>query len=82
MSKLKEARSLLEVPEEIRQKVEAAKENISEGIDLEQNWQSITKLVDSSEFGWRLVKENVINAIADNPDYDKRMNRAEATEEM
>jgi hypothetical protein len=62
--------------------VEAAKENISEGIDLEQNWQSITKLVDSSELGWRLVKEHVINTIADNPDYDKRMNRAEATEEM
>ena len=82
MSKLKEARSLLEVPKEIPQKVEAAKENISEGIDLEQNWQSITKLVDSSELGWRLVKEHVINAIADNPDYDKRMNRAEATEEM
>ena len=40
------------------------------------------KLADSSELGWRLAKEHVINAIADNPDYDKRMNRAEATEEM
>jgi len=62
--------------------VEAAKENIPEGIDLVHNWQNITKLTDSSELGWRLVQEYVMNPIADDPEHDKRINRAETTDEM
>ncbi|CAG2252563.1 unnamed protein product [Mytilus edulis] len=58
-------------------KVAAAKDNISECIDLVQERQQLIKLEDSSEFGWLVVQKYITNPIADNSENEKRMNRAQ-----
>jgi hypothetical protein len=57
MSKLKEARSILENPDMNSQKVVAAKEKISEGIVIVQERQKMIKLADTSDLGWKVVQE-------------------------
>jgi hypothetical protein len=57
MSKLKEARSILENPNMNSQKVVAAKEKISEGIGIVQERQKMIKLADTSDLGWKFVQE-------------------------
>jgi len=57
MSKLKEARSILENPDMNSQKVVSAKEKISEGICLVQERHKMIKLADSSDLGWNVVQE-------------------------
>jgi hypothetical protein len=57
MSKLKEARSILENPDMNSQKVVAAKEKISEGIGIVQERQKMIKLADTSDLGWKFVQE-------------------------
>jgi hypothetical protein len=64
MSKLKEARSILENPDMNSQKVVAAKENISEGIGIVQERQKMIKLADTSDLGWKVVQEYERNPIA------------------
>ena len=76
MSKLKEARSILENPDMNSQKVVSAKEKISEGICLVQERQKMIKLADSSDLGWKVVQEYESNPIADDSEDEKRMNRA------
>ncbi|CAG2213405.1 unnamed protein product [Mytilus edulis] len=81
ISKLTEARSLLDTPDVSLSKVAAAKDKISEGIDLVQERQKLIKLADSSELGWRVVQEYVTNPIADDSEDEKRMNRAQSRAE-
>jgi hypothetical protein len=76
MSKLKEARSILENPHMNSQKVVAEKEKISEGIGIVQERQKMIKLADSSDLGWKVVQEYESNPIADDSEDEKRMNRA------
>ena len=57
MSKLKEARSILENTDMNSQKVVAAKEKISEGIGIIQERQKMIKLAESSDLGWKVVQE-------------------------
>jgi hypothetical protein len=73
MSKLKEARSILENPDMNSQKVVAAKEKISEGIGIVQERQ---KLADTSDLGWKVVQEYERNPIAYVSEDEKRTNRA------
>jgi hypothetical protein len=76
MSKLKEARSILENPDMNSQKVVAAKENISEGIGIVQERQKMIKLGDTSDLGWKVVQEYERNPIAYVSEDEKRTNRA------
>jgi hypothetical protein len=76
MSKLKEARSILENPHMNSQKVVAEKEKISEGIGIVQERQKMIKLADTSDLGWKVVQEYESNPIADDSEDEKRMNRA------
>lgn len=73
LSKLKEANEHLNsntVNEEI---VEAAKSSINEGMELVKNRQKIIKLADSSQLGWKVVKEYETNPIATDSDDEKKM---------
>ncbi|CAG2203374.1 unnamed protein product [Mytilus edulis] len=79
ISKLTEARSLLDTPDVSLSKVVAAKDRISEGIDLIQERQKLIKLSDSSELRWHVVQENITNSIADDSEEEKRMNRAQSS---
>ncbi|CAG2245831.1 unnamed protein product [Mytilus edulis] len=79
ISKLTEARSLLDTPDVSLSKVVAAKDRISEGIDLIQERQKLIKLSDSSELRWRVVQEYITNSIADDSEEEKRMNRAQSS---
>ncbi|VDI59227.1 Hypothetical predicted protein [Mytilus galloprovincialis] len=62
-------------------RVAAAKDKISEGIELVQERQKLIKLADSSELGWRVVQEYITNPIADDSEDEKRMNRAQSRAE-
>ena len=79
MSKISEARNLLDVPDTCMnlQKVSSAKEKITEGMQLIQERQKQIKLADQSELGWRVVQEYVSNPIADDSEDERRMNRAQ-----
>ena len=57
MSKLKEARSILENSDMNTQKVVAAKEKLSEGIGLAQERQMMIKLDKSSDLDYKVVQE-------------------------
>ena len=76
MSKLKEARSILDNPDMNSQKVVAAKEKISEGIGIVQERQKMIKLADTSDLGRKVVQEYERNPIAYDPEDEKRTNRA------
>jgi hypothetical protein len=76
MSKLKEARSILENPDMNSQKVVAAKEKISEGIGIVQERQKMIKLADMSDSGWKVFQEYERNPIAYDSEDEKRTNRA------
>jgi hypothetical protein len=76
MSKLKEARSILENPDMNSQKVVAAKEKISESIGIVQERQKMIKLADMSDSGWKVVQEYERNPIAYDSEDEKRTNRA------
>jgi hypothetical protein len=76
MSKLKEARSILENPDMNSQKVVAAKEKISEGIGIVQERQKMIKLADTSDLGWKVVQEYERNPIAYDSEDEKWTNRA------
>ena len=56
ISKLTEARSILENSDMQTQEVVAAKEKISECIRLVQERQMMIKLTDSSDLGWKSSK--------------------------
>ena len=76
ISKLKEARSILENPDMNSQQVVAAKEKISEGIGIVQERQKMIKLADTSDLGWKFFQEYERNPIAYDSEDEKRTNRA------
>ena len=53
-----------------------AKAKISEGIEFLTYRQKLVKMADSSELGWKVVKEYVANPLAENSDDEKKINRA------
>ena len=77
LAKLKEANTHLNDPNVGMPSVNAAKEKISEGIELVQNRQKVIKLADSSVLGWKVVQEYISNPIADGSDDEKKMYRAQ-----
>lgn len=73
LSKLKEANGHLNSNTVNEEMVEAAKFSINEGMELVKNRQKIIKLADSSQLGWKVVKEYETNPIAADSDDEKKM---------
>ena len=57
--------------------IEKGKEKITEAKDMLNHRQKIIQLADSSEFGWRLVKEYEAHRIASDSDDEKKIFKAE-----
>jgi hypothetical protein len=55
----------------------SAQEKIAEGIDLLQHRQKMIKLADSSDSGWRVVKEYEAHPLADDEEDEKKIYRAQ-----
>ncbi|VDI05545.1 Hypothetical predicted protein [Mytilus galloprovincialis] len=81
LTKLKEAKSSLEVHDLTRATVQNAKSRISEGIDIVQERQKLIKLADSSQLGWKVVNEYVANPIAEDSEDERKMLRAQSRAE-
>ena len=81
LTKLKEAKSGLEVHDLTRATVQNAKSRISEGIDIVQERQKLIKLADSSQLGWKVVNEYVANPIAEDSEDERKMLRAQSRAE-
>lgn len=77
LSKLKEANEHLNSTTINKEIVESAKSSITEGIELVKNRQKLIKLADSSQLGWKVVKEYESNPIAADLDEEKKMYRAQ-----
>ena len=57
--------------------IDAAKEQMNEGIDLINKRMKIIKIADRSEFGWATVKEYEADDLASNSDDERRLYRSE-----
>ncbi|XP_060556085.1 uncharacterized protein LOC132716766 [Ruditapes philippinarum] len=58
-------------------KAEAATQKVIEGMDTLRYRQKIIKLADSSDLGWRVVKEYETHPLAEGSDDEKKMYRAQ-----
>lgn len=76
-SKLKEANEHLNSNTVNEEMVEVAKSSINEGMELVKKRQKLIKLADSSQLGWKVIKEYETNPIAADSDDDKKMYRAQ-----
>ena len=72
MAKLKEANEELE-----ENRIQGAKDKISEGYDFVKQRQKLIKLADSSVAGWRAVDEYIKNPIASDSEDEKRISKAQ-----
>jgi hypothetical protein len=61
--------------------LEKAKTSVQEGRKLVTQRQKHIRLADRSEFGWRFVKEYETDQLADDEEYEKRINKAEKVAE-
>ena len=77
LTKLKEAKDHLNSASIVDESVEAAKVSINEGMEFVKNRQKVIKLADSSQLGWKVVKEYESNPIAEDSDDEKKMYRAQ-----
>nr|XP_022342549.1 uncharacterized protein LOC111136182 [Crassostrea virginica] len=77
LTKLKEARDHLDSSSIADESVESAKASINEGMELVKNRQKLIKLADSSQLGWKVVKEYESNPIAEDSDDEKKIYRAQ-----
>ena len=74
VGKLKDAEARLAA--EVKDIPKASKD-ISEGITLLNHRQKLIKLADSSDMGWKVVKEYEANPLASDSEDEKRINKAE-----
>ncbi|KAJ8316656.1 hypothetical protein KUTeg_005791 [Tegillarca granosa] len=74
--KIMEADALLKEDPTLRDATTEVQENISEGINLIQQRQKLIKLADNSQLGWLTAEEYSLNAIAEDSDDEKKIQRA------
>ncbi|XP_052067195.1 uncharacterized protein LOC127706578, partial [Mytilus californianus] len=77
LTKLTEAKSKLDGPDLSVESIHQARDKIVEGMAIVRDRQKLIKLADSSELGWKVVKEYTTNPIADDSENEKKMIRAQ-----
>ena len=77
LTKLTEAKAQLDGPDLSVDSIHQARDKIVEGMAIVRDRQKLIKLADSSELGWRVVKEYTTNPIADDSEDEKKMIRAQ-----
>jgi len=55
----------------------AAQRKVAEGIDILEHRQKLIKLADSSDSGWRVVREYEAHPLADDSEDEKKIHRAQ-----
>ncbi|XP_063436225.1 uncharacterized protein LOC134717658 [Mytilus trossulus] len=77
LTKLTEAKAQLDGTDLSVESIHQARDNIVEGMAIVRDRQKLIKLADSSELGWRVVKEYTTNPIGDDSEDEKKMIRAQ-----
>jgi hypothetical protein len=81
LSKIKEADNVLNANNPSQEGISKAKEKLAEGMSLLNNRQKIIKIADSSDLGWRVVQEYEANPLADAPEDERKLLKAESRAE-